>query len=178
MLSEERMDGEEPLEELLRLAETAGANVVHTVVQNRASIDPVYYIGKGKALELSRIAKEMDVDVLICDDDLTPAQVKNLEKVIDEKVIDRSELILDIFATRAKTFQAKLQVELAQLEYTKPRLKRMWTHLSRIEGGIGTRGPGEKQLEVDKRIVSRKIHSLRKKLREIEKRQERRGRYL
>ena len=173
MLSEDRSSSEEPLEELRRLAETAGANVVHTVVQNRVSIDPVYYIGKGKALELSKIAKEMDVDVLICDDDLTPAQVKNLEKTIDEKVIDRSELILDIFATRAKTFQAKLQVELAQLEYTKPRLTRMWTHLSRIEGGIGTRGPGEKQLEVDKRIVSKKIHALRKKLHEIEKRQER-----
>ena len=173
MLSEDRSSSEEPLEELRRLAETAGANIVHTVVQNRVSIDPVYYIGKGKALELSKIAKEMDVDVLICDDDLTPAQVKNLEKIIDEKVIDRSELILDIFATRAKTFQAKLQVELAQLEYTKPRLTRMWTHLSRIEGGIGTRGPGEKQLEVDKRIVSKKIHALRKKLREIEKRQER-----
>jgi GTP-binding protein HflX len=173
MLSEDRNSSEEPLEELSRLAVTAGANIVHTVVQNRGSIDPVYYIGKGKAIELSRLAKEMDVDVLICDDDLTPAQVKNLEKVIDEKVIDRSELILDIFATRAKTFQAKLQVELAQLEYTKPRLKRMWTHLSRIEGGIGTRGPGEKQLEVDKRIVSKKIHDLRKKLHEIEKRQER-----
>ncbi len=173
MLSEDRNSSEEPLEELSRLAETAGANIVHTVVQNRVSIDPVYYIGKGKATELSRLAKEMDVDVLICDDDLTPAQIKNLEKVIDEKVIDRSELILDIFATRAKTFQAKLQVELAQLEYTKPRLKRMWTHLSRIEGGIGTRGPGEKQLEVDKRIVSKKIHDLRKKLHEIEKRQER-----
>ncbi len=173
MLSEDRNSSEEPLEELCRLAETAGANIVHTLVQNRASIDPVYYIGKGKALELSSLAKEMDADVLICDDDLTPAQIKNLEKVIDEKVIDRSELILDIFATRAKTFQAKLQVELAQLEYTKPRLKRMWTHLSRIEGGIGTRGPGEKQLEVDKRIVSKKIHELRKKLHEIEKRQER-----
>jgi len=173
VLSEDRNSSEEPLDELQRLAETAGANIVHTVVQNRVSIDPVYYIGKGKAVELSRLAKEMDVDVLICDDDLTPAQVKNLEKVIDEKVIDRSELILDIFATRAKTFQAKLQVELAQLEYTKPRLKRMWTHLSRIEGGIGTRGPGEKQLEVDKRIVSKKIHDLRKKLHEIEKRQER-----
>ena len=173
MLSEDRNSSEEPLEELRRLAETAGANIVHTVVQNRVSIDPVYYIGKGKAVELSRLAKEMDVDVLICDDDLTPAQVKNLEKVIDEKVIDRSELILDIFATRAKTFQAKLQVELAQLEYTKPRLKRMWTHLSRIEGGIGTRGPGEKQLEVDKRIIARKIHYLREKLHEIEKRQER-----
>ena len=173
MLSEDRNSSEEPLEELSRLAETAGATIVHTMVQNRVSIDPVYYIGKGKAIELSRLAKEMDVDVLICDDDLAPAQVKNLEKVIDEKVIDRSELILDIFATRAKTFQAKLQVELAQLEYTKPRLKRMWTHLSRIEGGIGTRGPGEKQLEVDKRIVSKKIHDLRKKLHEIEKRQER-----
>ena len=173
VLSEDRNSSEEPLDELQRLAETAGANIVHTVVQNRVSIDPVYYIGKGKAIELSRLAKEKDVDVLICDDDLTPAQVKNLEKVIDEKVIDRSELILDIFATRAKTFQAKLQVELAQLEYTKPRLKRMWTHLSRIEGGIGTRGPGEKQLEVDKRIVSKKIHELRKKLHEIEKRQER-----
>ena len=173
MLSEDRNSSEEPLEELSRLAETAGATIVHTMVQNRVSIDPVYYIGKGKAVELSRLVKEMDVDVLICDDDLTPAQVKNLEKVIDEKVIDRSELILDIFATRAKTIQAKLQVELAQLEYTKPRLKRMWTHLSRIEGGIGTRGPGEKQLEVDKRIVSKKIHELRKKLHEIEKRQER-----
>ena len=173
VLPEERKGEEEPLEELNRLAETAGADIIHAVVQNRGSIDPLYYIGKGKAVELSQIAKDMDADVLICDDDLSPAQVKNLEKIIDEKVIDRSELILDIFATRAKTFQAKLQVELAQLEYTKPRLTRMWTHLSRIEGGIGTRGPGEKQLEVDKRIVSKKIHELRKKLHEIEKRQER-----
>lgn len=173
MLSEDRNNGESPLEELRRLAETAGATIVHTVVQKRVNIDPVYYIGKGKAAELSAIAKDFSADVLICDDDLTPAQVRNLEKVIEKKVIDRSELILDIFATRAKTFQAKLQVELAQLEYTRPRLKRMWTHLSRIEGGIGTRGPGEKQLEVDKRIVLRKIHDLRKKLHEVEKRQER-----
>lgn len=173
MLSENRNSDEIPLEELQRLAETAGACVVRTVVQNRVSIDPIYYIGKGKASELSDIANELDADVLICDDDLTPAQVRNLEKVIGKKVIDRSELILDIFATRAKTYQAKLQVELAQLEYTKPRLKRMWTHLSRIEGGIGTRGPGEKQLEVDKRIISRKIQHLRKKLSEVEKRQER-----
>lgn len=173
MLSGDHSDGEAPLEELRRLAKTAGANVVHTVVQKRPNIDPVYYLGKGKAAELSRISKDFSADVLICDDDLTPAQVRNLEKVIEKKVIDRSELILDIFATRAKTFQAKLQVELAQLEYTRPRLKRMWTHLSRIEGGIGTRGPGEKQLEVDKRIVSKKIHDLRKKLNEIEKRQER-----
>ncbi len=169
----DRNDSEAPLEELQRLAETAGATVVHTIVQKRVNIDPVYYIGKGKAAELSRISKDFSADVLICDDDLTPAQVRNLEKVIEKKVIDRSELILDIFATRAKTFQAKLQVELAQLEYTRPRLKRLWTHLSRIEGGIGTRGPGEKQLEVDKRIVLRKIHDLRKKLHGVEKRQER-----
>ena len=158
MLGRDRSDEEEPLSELCRLAETAGAKVVQKVAQNRAEIDPVYYIGKGKASELANAAVELDADVLICDDDLSPSQVKNLEKVIGKKVIDRSELILDIFATRAATFQAKLQVELAQLEYTKPRLKRMWTHLSRIEGGIGTRGPGEKQLEVDKRIVSRKNH--------------------
>jgi GTP-binding protein HflX len=173
MLPDDYVDGEEPLEELQRLAETAGAKVVHSIVQKRVSIDPVYYIGKGKANELAEISEELDVDVLICDDDLSPSQVRNLEKVINKKVIDRSELILDIFATRAKTFQAKLQVELAQLEYTKSRLKRMWTHLSRIEGGIGTRGPGEKQLEVDKRIVARKIQYLRRKLSEIEKRQER-----
>ena len=173
LLGRDRGDEEEPLSELCRLAETAGAKVVQKVVQNKSEIDPVYYIGKGKAAELAEAAVELDADVLICDDDLSPSQVKNLEKVIGKKVIDRSELILDIFATRASTFQAKLQVELAQLEYTKPRLKRMWTHLSRIEGGIGTRGPGEKQLEVDKRIISRKIHFLRKKLHEIEKRQER-----
>lgn len=173
LLGRDRSDEEEPLSELCRLAETAGAKVVQKVAQNRSEIDPVYYIGKGKASELAEAAVELDADVLICDDDLSPSQVKNLEKVIGKKVIDRSELILDIFATRASTFQAKLQVELAQLEYTKPRLKRMWTHLSRIEGGIGTRGPGEKQLEVDKRIISRKIHFLRKKLHEIEKRQER-----
>lgn len=173
MLTGNHCEDETPLEELQQLAKTAGANVIHTVVQKRPHIDPVYYIGKGKAAELSLIAKDFSADVLICDDDLTPAQVRNLEKVIEKKVIDRSELILDIFATRAKTFQAKLQVELAQLEYTRPRLKRMWTHLSRIEGGIGIRGPGEKQLEVDKRIVLRKIHDLRKKLHEIEKRQER-----
>ncbi|MDR4506834.1 MAG: GTPase HflX [Candidatus Brocadiaceae bacterium] len=164
---------ENPLEELQRLAETAGAKVIHKVIQKRIDKDPLYYIGKGKISELSHAARELNADILICDEDLTPAQVKNLEKILNKNVIDRSELILDIFATRAKTHQAKLQVELAQLEYTKPRLKRMWTHLSRIEGGIGTRGPGEKQLEVDNRIVSRKIQDLKQKLREIEKRQHR-----
>jgi len=171
--SENRNGDTESLEELHRLAETAGAKVVHTIQQKRPSVDPFYYLGKGKVSELLQISTEKGANVLICDDNLSPAQVKNLEKFTQKKVIDRSELILDIFATRAKTFQAKLQVELALLEYTKPRLKRMWTHLSRIEGGIGTRGPGEKQLEVDNRIISKKIHDLKRKLREIEKRQKR-----
>lgn len=166
-------DYESSLAELKNLAKTAGAKVSGRIVQKRGSIDPSYYIGKGKAFQLAELCKDKDIDVVICDDDLTPAQIRNLEKVVDTKVIDRSELILDIFATRAKTVQAKAQVELAQLEYTKPRLKRMWTHLSRIEGGIGTRGPGERQLEVDRRLVSKKISALRKKLSQNEKRRER-----
>lgn len=158
------------LAELTSLATTAGAYVLDTLIQRRHKIDPSYYVGKGKAKQLAHLCKDKSADVVICDDDLAPAQVRNLEEIIDTKVIDRSELILDIFATRAETAQAKLQVELAQLEYTKPRLKRMWTHLSRIEGGIGTRGPGEKQLEVDRRIISKKIIALKRKLRQIEER--------
>ncbi len=163
-------NSEDSLAELMSLAKTAGAKVLDTVVQKRKKIDPSLYLGKGKASQLAELCKEKEIDVVICDDDLAPAQVSNLEEVIDTKVIDRSELILDIFAARAKTAQAKLQVELAQLEYTKPRLKRMWTHLSRIEGGIGTRGPGEKQLEVDKRLLSKRVHTLKKRLERIEKR--------
>ncbi|MFQ5963690.1 MAG: GTPase HflX [Candidatus Scalinduaceae bacterium] len=163
---------ENSMVELKNLASTAGARVLESVIQKRERSDPSFYIGKGKAYQLAELCKYKDIDVVICDDDLTPSQVRNLEKVTETKVIDRSELILDIFATRAKTAQAKLQVELAQLEYTKPRLKRMWTHLSRFEGGIGTRGPGEKQLEVDRRLVSKRIITMRKKLRQIEKRRE------
>jgi len=158
------------LAELMSLAKTAGAKVLDSVVQRRKKIDPSLYLGKGKVSQLAELCKDKEIDVVICDDDLAPAQVSNLEKVIDTKVIDRSELILDIFAARAKTAQAKLQVELAQLEYTRPRLKRMWSHLSRIEGGIGTRGPGEKQLEVDKRLVSKRVLTLKKRLEQIEKR--------
>jgi GTP-binding protein HflX len=164
------LEGGEPLSELESLAKTAGAKVIDSIVQKRRCIDPSYYFGKGKAQELASICSYMDVDVIICDDDLTPAQVRNLERIVETKVVDRSELILHIFATRAKTNQAKLQVELAQMEYALPRLKRMWTHLSRIEGGIGARGPGEKQLESDKRIVAKKISNLKRKLREAEKR--------
>ncbi len=161
-----------PLEELKSLAVTAGAIVLDCVVQRRRKVDPSFYIGRGKVSQLAELCKDKEIDVVICDGDLAPAQVSNLEKIIDTKVIDRSELILDIFAARARTAQAKLQVELAQLEYTRPRLKRMWTHLSRIEGGIGTRGPGEKQLEVDKRLVSKRVLALKKRLGQVEKRRE------
>ncbi len=158
------------LEELCCLARTAGAKVIENVLQRRDKIDPTYYIGRGKAEELAALCRDRDIDVVICDDDLTPAQVRNLECLLNAKVVDRSELILYIFATRARTTQAQMQVELAQLEYTFPRLKRMWVHLDRIEGGIGTKGPGEKQLEVDRRLVSKRIFELRKRLREIEDR--------
>ncbi len=172
LLHKDKCD-EAPLEELKRLAETAGAKIVDCVVQRRRKVDPSCYIGKGKVSQLAELCKDKEIDVVICDDDLAPAQVSNLEKVIDTKVIDRSELILDIFAARAKTAQAKLQVELAQLEYTRPRLKRMWSHLSRIEGGIGTRGPGEKQLEVDKRLISKRVLALKKRLDQVTERRKR-----
>src|SRR5207245_516280 len=123
------------------------------------------YIGKGKLTELSEQVKAEEADVVIFDNDLSPAQVRNLEKATGAKVIDRSELILDIFATRARSVEAKLQVELAQLEYALPRLRRMWTHLSRYKGGIGLRGPGETQLEEDRRLVTLRIRDLKNRLR-------------
>jgi GTP-binding protein HflX len=163
------------LEELGRLADTAGAEIVGTLTQNRRSIHPGTYIGKGKVDELQQLAHAKRANVIIFGNDLTLAQVRNLEKAVDCKTIDRSELILDIFATRARTLEAKLQVELAQLEYTLPRLKQLWTHLSRMEGGgsIATRGPGETQLESDRRIARDRIVELRRRLREIDARKER-----
>jgi GTP-binding protein HflX len=169
------------LAELHDLADTAGAKVVAKLVQRRPAVDPQCYIGKGKVQELARKVDDLDADVVIFDNDLSPGQIRNLEKAIERKVIDRSELILDIFATRAQTAQARLQVELAQLQYTYPRLRRMWTHLERIAGaggggsagavgGIGTRGPGEKQLEVDRRLVRKRIDQLNRELRDIDKR--------
>jgi len=172
-------EDEDSLEELTRLAITAGARPVGTMIQRRHAPDPATYVGRGKVDQLKDVIKEKDVEVVIVDHDLTPSQVRNLEKMLEVKVIDRSELILDIFATHARTKQAKLQVELAQLEYTLPRLRRMWTHLSRIvggmksTGGIGTRGPGEKQIEVDRRLAHRRIYELKKRLREIQQRKER-----
>jgi GTPase len=163
------------LEELGRLADAAGAKVVASMTQRRNFIHPGTYIGQGKVEELGLLVKEHRAQVVIFDSDLSPAQVRNLEKATECKTIDRSELILDIFATRARTTEARLQVELAQLEYTLPRLKQMWGHLSRMEGGggIATRGPGETQLESDRRLARDRIVDLRRRLREIDRRKER-----
>jgi GTP-binding protein HflX len=164
---------EEPLEELSGLAETAGAEVVARLTQRRGTPDVATYLGKGKLEQLTQLVKGTDADVVIFDNDLSPAQVRNLEQSLEVKVLDRTELILDIFSTRAQTHEARLAVELAQLEYALPRLKRMWTHLSRMKMGVGMRGPGEKQLETDRRLVEKRIVDLRRDLAKIHKRRER-----
>ena len=162
---------EEPaLEELEGLATTAGVRVVGRVTQRRDAPDATTYLGHGKVEELNMLAAASDADVVIFDNDLSPAQTRNLEKTLNLKVLDRTELILDIFASRAQTAQARLAVELAQLEYSMPRLKRMWTHLSRQKKGVGLRGPGETQLEEDRRLVENKIKDLRRQLDAIERR--------
>ncbi len=167
------VDPEHPLAELAGLAETAGARVVGELTQRRETPDQTTYLGKGKVAELAALAAHHDADVVIFDNDLSPAQTRNLERELKLKVLDRSEVILDIFAARARTYEARLAVELAQLEYSLPRLKRMWTHLSRLKMGIGMRGPGEKQLEVDRRLVEKRIHDLTQELGEIHARRER-----
>ena len=162
----------DPLEELEGLAKTAGAVVVAGMTQRRERPDMTTFLGKGKVDELLNLVEFHAADVVIFDNDLSPAQVRNLEQTIKVKVLDRTELILDIFATRAQTHEARLAVELAQLEYSLPRLKRMWTHLSRLKMGVGMRGPGEKQLEVDRRLVEKRIHDLKLELKQVEKRKE------
>lgn len=157
----------EHLAELTRLTDTAGGLVVGELVQRLDAPKPRYYLGKGKAGELAELVKEREADLVIFDDELTPAQGKNLETLCEVRVMDRAELILDIFATRARTYEARLQVELAQLQYLLPRLKRMWIHLSRIRGGIGLRGPGETQLETDRRLIGTRIAELRRKLKGV-----------
>ena len=164
----------DPLEELRGLAQTAGAFIVGELTQKRHDIVPGTYIGRGKLTELKTLVETSQADVVIFDNDLTPAQVRNLERATKIKVLDRSELILDIFATRARTHEARLQVELAQLEYSLPRLRNLWTHLSRqTGGGIGLRGPGETQLEVDRRLVSQRIRDLKARLVEVQARKQR-----
>jgi len=165
---------EEHLKELELLAETAGAKVVGKVTQKLSRINPAYFIGSGKAEEIIKQAEELSVSLIIFDDDLSPAQIKNYSNLVKNiKVIDRSALILDIFSQHAKTKEAKTQVELAQLEYMLPRLTRAWTHLERQMGGIGARaGAGETQIEVDRRLLRTKISKLKKELTKIDKERE------
>jgi len=163
---------EEHLDELEKLIETAGGSVAEKVFARRQAPDPATYVGKGKAEELKAIAEKQKATLIVFDDDLAPAQVRNLEKLIGTKVIDRSALILDIFAGRARSREARTQVELAQLEYMLPRLTRAWTHLERQAGGIGTRGVGETQIELDRRIIRNRIARLKEDLRKIERTRE------
>jgi GTP-binding protein HflX len=161
-------DEHESLDELAQLARTAGATVVDRFVQNRTRIDGKTYVGSGMIERISRAAEFHEANLLIFDDDLRPAQGREIEKATEIKVIDRTELILDIFARRAQTTVARAQVELAQCEYELPRLRRLWDHLERLGGGIGTRGPGETQLESDRRVVHQRIRVLKKTLEEVE----------
>ena len=174
----------ESIAELKALVSAAGADTVGYVVQKRRRAHPACYIGRGKAKMVAERAEQYDADVIIFDNDLSPAQIRELEEITDRKVLDRSEVILDIFASRARTHEARLQVDLAQLQYTYPRLARMWTHLDTVTGaagsagagavgGIGTRGTGEKQLEIDRRLVQKRITTLKRELAAIDRRKQR-----
>ena len=165
--SEDGWTAQESLSELANLATTAGAEVVGAEWQNRRHVDPNWYIGKGKAEELAAAKRETGFDLLITDDELSPAQQRALEDLLRVKVIDRSRLILDIFALHAQTHEGRLQVELAQLEYQLPRLTKLWTHLSRTQGGIGSRGPGESQLETDRRIIRTRISKMKERVEQV-----------
>ena len=151
----------EYMDELEFLADTAGAQVYKRFTQKLDQPNPRTFVGKGKLEEINTYAQENDIDTIIFDDELTPSQLKNLEKELDRKIIDRTNLILDIFAQRAQTSYARTQVELAQYEYLLPRLTRMWTHLERQKGGIGLRGPGETEIETDRRIIRDRISLLK-----------------
>ncbi|WKW12500.1 GTPase HflX [Pseudogemmatithrix spongiicola] len=163
---------QEHLDELARLADTAGAVVVGTLTQQLDRPDPSTYIGRGKVEELKQLITEKEATLIIFDDELSPAQGKNLEGELGKRTIDRAELILDIFAVRARSAEARMQVELAQLEYSLPRLVRMWTHLEKFRGGIGVRGPGETQLETDRRLVGHRIRLLKERLADVAKSRE------
>ena len=168
-LSSEKFQAEEHLEELALLTDTAGGIPVAKVLQQRNRPDVSSYVGKGKLTELKGQMSALGAKTIIFDDDLSPTQIRNVEKVTDAKVLGRSALILDIFASRAQTAAAKTQVELAQLQYLLPRLTRYWTHLSRQSGGIGTKGPGETQIETDRRIIGQRIGVLKSKLEKLDK---------
>ena len=160
---------QEYLEELAFLAKTAGAIPLKKITQKLSVPNNKTFIGKGKIEEVKQLVKELKVELIIFDDDLSPVQLRNVERILECKILDRSNLILDIFASRARTANAKTQVELAQYQYLLPRLTRMWTHLERQKGGIGMRGPGETQIETDRRIIGQKIALLKKQLEKIDK---------
>ena len=180
VLPRSNVDLMDPLGELRSLARTAGAVVVDEMVVRRQAVHPALYVGTGKAQEIGERARRSNADTILFDNDLTPAQIRELEELTARKVLDRSELILDIFASHAQTSESRLQVELAQLEYTYPRLRHMWSHLERVAGGaatasavvggIGTRGPGEKQIEIDRRLVRTRVSRLKRKIAEIDRR--------
>lgn len=159
----------EHIDELEFLAETAGAITKHRILQKLPYPNPKTYVGTGKLDEIKQYIKAADIDLVIFDDELSPSQLRNIERELECKVLDRTILILDIFASRAKTFHAKTQVELAQLQYMLPRLTRMWTHLERQKGGIGMRGPGESQIETDRRIIQMRISLMKERLKDIDK---------
>ncbi|HOM90729.1 MAG TPA: GTPase HflX, partial [Bacteroidia bacterium] len=159
----------EYLDELAFLAETAGAQTLKSFTQKLDHTDPRTFVGSGKLAEINEFVKANEINLAVFDDELSPSQQRNIEKILQIKVLDRTQLILDIFARRARTAQAQVQVELAQYQYLMPRLTRMWTHLEKQQGGIGNRGPGEKEIETDRRIVRDRLGKLRERLKEIEK---------
>ena len=184
LLPSSKVDFREPLAELAALAESTGVEIVDAMVQKRTTFETATCLGKGKVQELTERVQAGKADVVIFDNELSARQIRTLEERVGCKIIDRSELILDIFAARARTREAQLQVELAQLEYTSPRLRGMWTHLERIAGaggataagrvgGVGTRGPGERQIEMDRRVAKKRISRLRREIKEIDQRKER-----
>ena len=158
------MRSEASVGELSQLAESAGATVVGTLIQERGRKDPATLIGRGKVEEVARLSEDEDADVIVFDDELSPAQQRNLEDRVERKTVDRTQLILDIFARRARTREGRLQVELAQLDYLLPRLAGKGVLLSRLGGGIGTRGPGETKLETDRRRIRQRIQSVRREI--------------
>jgi GTPase len=170
----ERISLDDRFAELSALTESAGGEVVGHITQKRRLPHGKTFIGKGKVAQLKELAESVDATIIIFDHDMSPSQIRNLEEAVERKIIDRSELILDIFSSRASTAEAKLQVEIAQLEYTYPRLRAMWDHLGQVTGGapvgIGTRGPGEQQIEIDRRLVQRRLKQLRRELEEIQQR--------
>ncbi|MFT7169128.1 MAG: GTP-binding protein HflX, partial [Paracoccaceae bacterium] len=174
ILPDQPSESDGPLSEICALVKAADAEVVgEGMIQTRARPNPSTLFGKGKVEEIGDEAQRVCADAIVVDNDLTPAQGRNLEKIWGMRVVDRSELILDIFSRRAQTQQARLQVELAQNIYMMPRLKRLWTHLERMEGAVGTRGPGETQLETDKRLLNKRITDLKRELSTIERRKQR-----